>query len=66
MPEAGKRDGSEHSFGIHVAQMAGIAQSGWCCGRQRIMKYLEKDKQLQQHQEKMKDMPKKQDYSCGC
>ncbi|WP_439483380.1 DNA mismatch repair protein MutS [Cyclobacterium plantarum] len=52
-----EKGGSEHSFGIHVAQMAGMPNPVVLRAAE-IMKYLEKDKQLQQHQEKMKDMPK--------
>ncbi|EPR69861.1 DNA mismatch repair protein MutS [Cyclobacterium qasimii] len=49
--------GSEHSFGIHVAQMAGMPNPVVLRAAE-IMKYLEKDKQLQQHKENIKDIPK--------
>ena len=52
-----QQGGSEHSFGIHVAQMAGMPNPVVLRAAE-IMKYLEKDKQLQQHKENIKDIPK--------
>jgi len=52
-----QQGGSEHSFGIHVAQMAGMPNPVVLRAAE-IMKYLEKDKQLQQHKEDIKDIPK--------
>jgi DNA mismatch repair protein MutS len=52
-----KQGGSEHSFGIHVAQMAGMPNPVVLRAAE-IMKYLEKDKQLQQHKDNIKDIPK--------
>jgi DNA mismatch repair protein MutS len=52
-----QKGGSEHSFGIHVAQMAGMPNPVVLRAAE-IMKFLEKDKQLQQHKENIKDIPK--------
>jgi DNA mismatch repair protein MutS len=52
-----KEGGSEHSFGIHVAQMAGMPNPV-VFRASEIMSHLEKDKSLHQQKEKMKDMPK--------
>ncbi|GGZ20206.1 DNA mismatch repair protein MutS [Echinicola pacifica] len=52
-----KEGGSEHSFGIHVAQMAGMPNPV-VLRASEIMGHLEKDKDLHQQQEKVKDMPK--------
>ncbi|WP_162418374.1 DNA mismatch repair protein MutS [Cyclobacterium roseum] len=52
-----EKGGSEHSFGIHVAQMAGMPNPVVLRAAE-IMKYLEKDKKLQQHQDNIRDMPK--------
>ncbi|WP_226389793.1 DNA mismatch repair protein MutS [Penaeicola halotolerans] len=52
-----KAGGSEHSFGIHVAQMAGMPNPVVLRAAE-IMQHLEKDKNLQKNQERMKDMPK--------
>lgn len=49
--------GSEHSFGIHVAQMAGMPNPV-VLRASEIMHHLEKDKALNLQKEKMKDMPK--------
>ncbi|WP_143959424.1 DNA mismatch repair protein MutS [Litoribacter populi] len=52
-----KEGGSEHSFGIHVAQMAGMPNPV-VLRASEIMSHLEKDKSLHQQQEKLKDVPK--------
>ncbi|AFL83426.1 DNA mismatch repair protein MutS [Belliella baltica DSM 15883] len=52
-----KEGGSEHSFGIHVAQMAGMPNPV-VLRASEIMVHLEKDKDLHEQKEKMKDMPK--------
>ncbi|GAB3010017.1 DNA mismatch repair protein MutS [Cyclobacterium sediminis] len=52
-----QKGGSEHSFGIHVAQMAGMPNPVVLRAAE-IMKFLEKDKQLQQHKDNIKDIPK--------
>ncbi|SEJ15398.1 DNA mismatch repair protein MutS [Cyclobacterium xiamenense] len=52
-----EKGGSEHSFGIHVAQMAGMPNPVVLRAAE-IMKYLEKDKKLQQHRDNIRDMPK--------
>lgn len=52
-----KEGGSEHSFGIHVAQMAGMPNPV-VLRASEIMVHLEKDKDLNEQKEKMKDMPK--------
>lgn len=49
--------GSEHSFGIHVAQMAGMPNPV-VLRASEIMHHLEKDKALNLQKEKIKDMPK--------
>jgi DNA mismatch repair protein MutS len=52
-----KEGGSEHSFGIHVAQMAGMPNP-IVLRASEIMVHLEKDKDLNDQKEKMKDLPK--------
>jgi DNA mismatch repair protein MutS len=52
-----KVGGSEHSFGIHVAQMAGMPNPV-VFRASEIMVHLEKDKALKSPQEKIKQMPK--------
>ncbi|MEX2513322.1 MAG: DNA mismatch repair protein MutS [Cyclobacteriaceae bacterium] len=52
-----EKGGSEHSFGIHVAQMAGMPNPVVLRAAE-IMRYLEKDKKLQMHKNNIKDMPK--------
>lgn len=52
-----KKGGSEHSFGIHVAQMAGMPNQVVLRAHE-IMKHLEKDKSRARHKETIKDIPK--------
>jgi DNA mismatch repair protein MutS len=52
-----EKGGSEHSFGIHVAQMAGMPNPVVLRAAE-IMRYLEKDKKLKKHQDNIRDMPK--------
>lgn len=52
-----KKGGSEHSFGIHVAQMAGMPNPVVLRAAE-IMHHLEKDKIRNQTSEKMKEVPK--------
>lgn len=52
-----EKGGSEHSFGIHVAQMAGMPNP-IVLRAAEIMRHLEKDKSLKQHEDKIKDIPK--------
>lgn len=52
-----KEGGSEHSFGIHVAQMAGMPNPV-VLRASEIMVHLEKDKALQASKEKIREMPK--------
>jgi DNA mismatch repair protein MutS len=52
-----KEGGSEHSFGIHVAQMAGMPNPV-VLRASEIMKHLEKDKALNASKENLKDLPK--------
>lgn len=52
-----KEGGSEHSFGIHVAQMAGMPNPV-VLRASEIMVHLEKDKALQASKEKVREMPK--------
>jgi len=52
-----KEGGSEHSFGIHVAQMAGMPNPV-VLRASEIMSHLEKDKDMHQQKEKMKEVPK--------
>ncbi|GHE57591.1 DNA mismatch repair protein MutS [Roseivirga thermotolerans] len=52
-----KRGGSEHSFGIHVAQMAGMPNQVVIRAAE-IMQHLEKDKIRNKSDEKIKSIPK--------
>ena len=52
-----KEGGSEHSFGIHVAQMAGMPNP-IVIRANEIMHHLEKDKISQKTRKKMEEMPK--------
>jgi DNA mismatch repair protein MutS len=52
-----KAGGSEHSFGIHVAQLAGMP-NGIVLRANEIMKHLEKEHGAATRKEKVKDMPK--------
>ena len=52
-----KEGGSEHSFGIHVAQMAGMPNPV-VFRASEIMGHLEKEKNLDLQKEKLKEMPK--------
>jgi DNA mismatch repair protein MutS len=52
-----KEGGSEHSFGIHVAQMAGMPNPVVLRAAE-IMGFLEKDKALQEKKETFKSIPK--------
>lgn len=52
-----KEGGSEHSFGIHVAQMAGMPNHV-VLRASEIMVYLEKDKSIHNQNEKIKEIPK--------
>ena len=52
-----KAGGSEHSFGIHVAQMAGMPNPVVLRAAE-IMGHLEKDKALKEKKENLKSIPK--------
>ncbi|WP_234364192.1 DNA mismatch repair protein MutS [Lunatibacter salilacus] len=52
-----EKGGSEHSFGIHVAQMAGMPNPVVLRAAD-IMKHLEKDKNMNKQRDNMKDIPK--------
>ncbi|MDJ1483172.1 DNA mismatch repair protein MutS [Cytophagaceae bacterium YF14B1] len=52
-----KEGGSEHSFGIHVAQMAGMPQNVVLRANE-IMHHLETDKIRQQAEERVREVPK--------
>ena len=52
-----KEGGSEHSFGIHVAQMAGMPNKVVLRANE-IMHFLEKDKHKKQTREKLQEIPK--------
>jgi DNA mismatch repair protein MutS len=52
-----KEGGSEHSFGIHVAQMAGMPNP-IVLRASEIMGHLEKDKAMNASKDRIKDMPK--------
>jgi DNA mismatch repair protein MutS len=52
-----KEGGSEHSFGIHVAQMAGMPNPV-VLRASEIMGHLEKDKALKEKKENFKSIPK--------
>ncbi len=52
-----KAGGSEHSFGIHVAQLAGMPNQVVLRAHE-IMRHLEKDKSRGKHKESIRDIPK--------
>ncbi len=52
-----KPGGSEHSFGIHVAQMAGMPNS-LVLRANEIMKHLEKEHVREDHEDRLKEIPK--------
>ena len=52
-----KRGGSEHSFGIHVAQMAGMPNAVVLRANE-IMHFLEEDRKKNQTGKKLRDVPK--------
>jgi DNA mismatch repair protein MutS len=52
-----EKGGSEHSFGIHVAQMAGMPNPVVLRAAD-IMKHLEKDKNMNKQRQNIKDIPK--------
>jgi DNA mismatch repair protein MutS len=52
-----KEGGSNHSFGIHVAQMAGMPNQVVLRANE-IMKHLEKDQSRARHKDQIKDIPK--------
>jgi DNA mismatch repair protein MutS len=52
-----KEGGSEHSFGIHVAQMAGMPNEVVIRANE-ILHHLEKDKIKEQHDQKIETLPK--------
>jgi DNA mismatch repair protein MutS len=52
-----KQGGSEHSFGIHVAQIAGMPQSVVLRANE-ILHHLEKDQIKEKNKEKIKEAPK--------
>ena len=51
-----KEGGSEHSFGIHVAQMAGMPNAVVIRSNE-IMRHLEKDKVNERNREKLEEVP---------
>jgi DNA mismatch repair protein MutS len=52
-----KEGGSEHSFGIHVAQMAGMPNS-LVIRANEIMKHLEKEQVKEEHADRLREVPK--------
>lgn len=52
-----KEGGSEHSFGIHVAQLAGMPSSV-VRRSEDILEHLEQDKRKEKNTERIKEMPK--------
>ena len=54
-----KPGGSHHSFGIHVAQMAGMPNQVVIRANE-ILKHLEVDKVQQKHQQKLQELPVQQ------
>jgi DNA mismatch repair protein MutS len=52
-----KEGGSEHSFGIHVAQLAGMPNKVVIRANE-IMHFLEKDKQKNDTGKKLEELPK--------
>ena len=55
-----KEGGSEHSFGIHVAQMAGMPKE-IVARANEILASLESSKSHEEHTEKLKNMPKNEE-----
>jgi DNA mismatch repair protein MutS len=55
-----KAGGSEHSFGIHVAQMAGMPKE-IVARANEILASLESSKSHEEHTEKLKNMPKNEE-----
>ncbi len=54
-----KEGGSEHSFGIHVAQLAGMPNRVVLRANE-ILQFLEKDKHKNERKKKLEDLPKVQ------
>jgi DNA mismatch repair protein MutS len=54
-----KEGGSEHSFGIHVAQLAGMPNR-IVLRANEILHFLEKDKHKNERKKKLEEMPKVQ------
>jgi DNA mismatch repair protein MutS len=54
-----KEGGSEHSFGIHVAQLAGMPNRVVLRANE-ILQFLEKDKHKNERKKKLEEMPKVQ------
>ncbi|MEO1652399.1 MAG: DNA mismatch repair protein MutS, partial [Bacteroidota bacterium] len=52
-----KEGGSEHSFGIHVAQMAGMPRE-IVLRANEIMQHLEANRATDEHKEKLQELPK--------
>jgi len=52
-----KEGGSEHSFGIHVAQMAGMPNK-IVLRANEILHFLEKDKHKNEEKKKLSELPK--------
>ncbi|KXX68420.1 DNA mismatch repair protein MutS [Flammeovirga sp. SJP92] len=52
-----KEGGSEHSFGIHVAQLAGMPQKV-VRRSEEILEHLEQDKRKEKNTERIKEVPK--------
>ncbi len=52
-----KEGGSEHSFGIHVAQLAGMPNK-IVLRANEILHFLEKDKHKNERKKKLADLPK--------
>lgn len=52
-----KEGGSEHSFGIHVAQMAGMPNEVVIRANE-ILQHLEKDRIKEEHEERIESLPK--------
>jgi DNA mismatch repair protein MutS len=52
-----KEGGSEHSFGIHVAQLAGMPNKV-VFRAQEILRFLEKDKHKNEVRKKFEELPK--------
>jgi DNA mismatch repair protein MutS len=54
-----KEGGSEHSFGIHVAQIAGMPNKVVLRANE-ILQFLDKDKHKNERKKKLEDLPKYQ------